>query len=292
MRMNNINNQTIQMYSVGLFSSWCFHKYTKTLFDCGDGISQFLRNKIFKVNRIMIGHPHIDHVAGLISFVGLRNIYAGGNDKPLEIWCDLDNPMMAKFAKIVSELHPKDTLKYKLSFKDIKPGQRIDVGSRCYIKAFRMEHSSIYGSIGFCIYQESKGLKPGIDPVTVKQKILSGELKKEEIMEQRDKRIFAYTLDNSGFDSEEIKGVEEVVLDCTFLNKEDRQAKTHATLKECEAVINAIGCKIAYLAHISPRYPIASRDMLVWNSSSGLWLGSTNVTFDEMSKQMPKNLDS
>lgn len=289
--MNDINNQTIQMYSVGLFGSWCFHKYTKTLFDCGDGASQVLRKGIFKINRIMIGHPHLDHIVGLISLIGLKNIAAGSavnNNRPLEIWGDLDNPMMAKFIRIIKELHPIDQLKYKLTFNDIKPGQRIDVGSRCYIKAFKMSHSSEYGSIGFCVYRESKGLKPGIDPSTVQKRIQSGEIKQADIMEQRDKKLFAYTLDNSGFDIEEIRGVSEVVLDCTFLNEEDRGEKTHASLRECNEILKEIKCDYAYLAHISPRYEIASRDLLVWNHFSGYWLGGRNLTFEELSKQISR----
>jgi ribonuclease Z len=278
------------MYSVGLFSSWCFHKQTRTLFDCGDGVSQSLRNGIFKIDRVVLSHPHIDHVAGLVSLVGLRSLTAGGNDKPLDVWCDLDNPWMSKFVKLVQDLNPQERLKYKLTFKNIKAGDSIDIGGKHYIKVFKMNHSSVYGSLGFCVCQESKKLKPGIDPKTVGARIVSGELKQVDVMERKDIKLFAYTLDNSGFDTEEIKGVQEVVLDCTFLNESDRKEKTHASLKECEKVIMEIRPDRAYLAHISPRYEITYGEFLIWNKSSGLWLKDANVSFEEMSKQVSKEL--
>jgi hypothetical protein len=46
----------------------------------------------------------------------------------------------------------------------------------------------------------------------------------------------------------------------------------------------------AYLAHISPRYEITYGDFLIWNKSSGLWLKDANVSFEEMSKQVSKEL--
>jgi ribonuclease Z len=281
--MRYIDNENIRLYSVGLFGSWCLHKPTKTLFDCGDGVGQFLRYRIFAVDRIVLGHSHIDHISGLLAFIGLRNRTLGANEKPLEIVYNMDDPFLAKFISLVRDMYPQHSLKFPLYFHDIRPGCSYEISPKVYMKAFKTSHTN--WSQGFCVYNESYGLKPGVDPKTVGAKIRSGEIRREDVTVRRDIKTFAYLLDNAGFDVEEVVGAKELVLDCTFLNEEDRDKMTHATIRECEETIKASGCRKAYLAHISPRYERTRGEIMIWTAESGLTLNGRSVTFDEMAKE-------
>lgn len=278
--MRFIDNETIRLSSVGLYSSWCFHKPTRTLFDCGDGVSQNLKSKIFAVERIVLGHSHVDHIAGLLSFIGLRNKTKGANEKPLDVWVNKSDPFMVKYIRLIQEMFPQESLQYPLVFKDIRAGQTFEVGGKSYIKAFKVEHTEY--SLGFCVYNKSSCLKEGIDPKTIGAKLKSGELRKEDITVQKDVRAFAYILDSFKFNVEEILDVREAVLDCTFLNEADRNAWSHASLKECLKVIEDSKCHKAYLSHVSPRYNATRSFPLVWDMASGLTLGDNPISFEKL----------
>src|SRR6478609_8462522 len=73
-------------YSTAMYSSWFWHAPSRTLFDCGEGVTLFMRNYIFGVERILISHSHADHVNGLLSFIGARNSARGDKEKPLDIY--------------------------------------------------------------------------------------------------------------------------------------------------------------------------------------------------------------
>lgn len=283
MNMKYFSNENVKLYSVGLFGSWCFHKPTKTLFDCGDGVSQILRHGIFAIERVAIGHSHVDHISGLVALIGLRNKTKGSNDKPLDVLIHADDPFLRKYVEFINHLFPQESLKYKLTFIGVKPGQEIDVGNKTYIKVFKTEHTP--WSVGFCVCNESYGLAEGIDPAGIGAKIRSGVVKKEDVTVRRDIKTFAYVVDSSGFDVRNVSGVREIVLDCTFLNEADRDAVTHMSLLECEKAIRRIGCRQAYLSHISPRYKRTRGKTLLWTVSEGLLLDGKKVSFAEMSNE-------
>jgi len=51
-----------------------------------------------------------------------------------------------------------------------------------------------------------------------------------------------------------ISNCEKVVMDCTFLNKNDRTSMTHFTLDEAIDICSNVGVKTMYASHLSPRY--------------------------------------
>ena len=271
-------NENILIKSFGLYSSWCLLKPYQVLFDCGDGISQDLMSKIFSMDKVFLTHRHMDHLSGIFGMIGLRNRSLGGNDKPLEIWCNQKDNFFYKLPKLVEEIYPKKSLRYKLSFNHISPGESVSIGKNKYIKAFILNHNTL--SSGYCLCQKNYVLKNGLDPIKTGQMIKDKIVKRADVTERKDIQIFAYTLDNCGFDYSEVKDVKEIVLDCTFLNEKDRKEMTHCTFLECMKAIEEINCQKAYLSHISPRYRDFYRKTLIWHKDRGLFLNGKQIKKD------------
>jgi ribonuclease Z len=244
------DNFTIQ--SIGLFGSWCLHHPTNTLFDCGDGCALGLGYRNFAVDRIMISHSHVDHVSGLLAFIGIRNRTKGDNTKPLDIYYNSDDPYIYNHIEAIEKIYPQEFLKFSLTFIGISSDQRVWVNEKTYIKTFRTQHTD--WSMGFSVCDKSFRIKDGYDKKETGKLIKSGAINKDDVLERKDIIKFAYTLDNCGFNIAEIEGAHEVILDCTFLDANDRKGETHCSIAECEAIIEASKCRVAYLAHISPRY--------------------------------------
>ncbi len=268
--MKWLENENIRISSTGLFGSWCLHKPSRTLFDCGDGTAMQLGHRIFAPERIFIGHSHMDHLSGLLAFIGLRNRTKGANEKPLGIYGNMADPNIRKYASFVSSFYPQGQLKYKLTFNDIRPMGSVELDDKSYIVAFKTEHTE--WSMGFCFCRISHRLAPGVDPNTIGKRIRSGEVSRESVTVRSDIKEFAYVLDCSGFDYADVAGVKEIVLDCTFLSEDHRDEKTHMTFEECKAAIRAVSCRRAYLAHLSPRYGFPMGSIIVWDEKNGLSL--------------------
>lgn len=239
------------MSSVGLYSSWCLNKPFRTLFDCGDGCAQALKVGIFIPDKLFFSHSHIDHVAGLLSFCGLRNKTMGANDKPLTIYYPSGENSFDTYINMLDELIPQRFRKYDISWVKISSGDEVQIKKNICIKAFSTRHTK--NSLGYVIRQKGTKVKEGIDHAKVAEILASG-VDKNSVLEDHHTNLFAYTLDNCGFDIKETAGVHEIVLDATFLNPKDRDKPTHCTLEEARLAALAMGCKKAYFAHISPRY--------------------------------------
>jgi ribonuclease Z len=246
---NYIDNNNISLYSVGLFSSWCLHKPSRTLFDCGSGLSQILKYKIFVPERLCISHFHIDHTSDLLAFLGLRAKTKGANDKPLDIYYPDGDLKLKKYIDFCIDYVGQ--LSYEVKVFPIKEKQEIQIGKNLFLKAFKTIHTKY--SLGFLIFEKTRRVRDDINPNDIKSLLDQGH-NRDDLTVPAQTNLFAYTLDNCGFDYNEVMNVKEIVLDCTFLNEEDRKRNTHASLKDCMWVIDAIQCKVAYLAHISPRY--------------------------------------
>lgn len=250
-----LNTDNFLLNSKGLFSSWCLYKPHNILFDCGDGCAQYLKYGIFKPNIICFGHSHIDHVAGLLSFIGLRNKTKGDNFKPLTIIYPKGDFWFEKHIKYIFDIIPQEFLRFKINIVAIADGEKHELKKNVYIRAFKTNHTK--HSLGYVVCERGKGLKKQYAEIPdIGKKLGSGKIKKEDALEEREARKFAYTLDNCGFNTDEVAGVQEIILDCTFLEEKDRDNKkqTHCTKKECKEMLEKIKPKKYYLAHISPRY--------------------------------------
>jgi len=252
--MSNLEN--ISIHSMGLYSSWCYHKPSRILFDCGECCAINFRNEIYGVERIMLSHMHLDHIAGLPSFIGIRNSGRGDRGKPLDIYYPKDSHQYMKPMMDFIYATYGNKLSYKVSFIPIEAGFTLELTEDSYLKAFSMKHIKNGTTLGYKIVQKRNRLKPEYVGKDIASLIHSG-VNKANLTESYEANEFAYCLDSSGFDYEEIRDCGLAIMDSTFLNKNDRDDLTHFTLDEVVSICKNMNVKKVVCAHISPRYNVS-----------------------------------
>lgn len=244
----------ISIHSIGIYSSWCYYKPFRTLFDCGEGCASTFKNEIYGVERIFISHGHGDHILGLASFVGIRNSVRGDKEKPLDIYYPSDCWGMDDTIDYIRKRNRN--LTYKLNFIKIDAGFTLDLNKDSYIKAFSMKHQKNGDTLGYKIVTKRNRLKPEYVGKDIPVLIRSG-VPKNSLTERYEANEFAYCLDSSGFNYEEIRDCGLAIMDSTFLNKDDRDDLTHFTLDEVVSICKNMNVKKVVCAHISPRYNVS-----------------------------------
>jgi ribonuclease Z len=247
-----VKNSTIEIYSKGLYSSWCYHKPTRTLFDCGEGFASYQGNYAYGVERVMISHGHGDHVLGLPSFIGCRNSARGDREKPLEVYYPWGDKLVESVREFVMKRN--DNLHFDVRWHPIAPGHRVEITPKIFITSHANKHQKgDRFTLGYRINEHRTRLLDEYQGKDIRALLASG-VKREDISMSYDANIFAYALDAYYADGYLLKNAEMAVMDCTFIRKGDRDDNTHYTLDE--AVDDAISCgvKRVIAAHFSPRY--------------------------------------
>jgi ribonuclease Z len=245
--------ENVTIHSLGLYSSFCYHKPTRTLFDCGEGASMAFGNHIYGVERMLITHGHGDHVLGLPSFIGIRNSARGDKEKPLSVYYPSDNFGVRDVVDFVEKRNRK-WLSYELNWFAQTEEFSIELGNNKRIKSFKSKHQKFSTTFLYKIEESRTRLKAEFNGEDVPALLRSGKVDKKDLTDSYTHVEFAYLLDSCGFDVNEIKGATEVVIDCTFLKEEDRDDPTHFYLDEVLNICEVANVKKVTLAHISPRY--------------------------------------
>ncbi len=251
----------IRLFSKALYSSWCYHPTYSALFDAGEGCATHLGNVLPNVEKIFFSHGHGDHTLGLPSVVGCRNAAQGtsrnadtlDHNKPLTIYYPEDNDLFDDLFDFCGKRYD-GWLRYQLEVKPIIPGFTLQLGKNVYIKAIEMSHQKNGTTLGYVIYENRSRLKPQFVGQDIPALLKSGT-SRNELSETYRANLFAYCLDAYKIsDPTELSGCNVVVMDCTFLKKEDRTDMTHFTLDESVDLCKNVGVKKVIAAHISPRY--------------------------------------
>ena len=257
--MNNELN--ISIFSKALYSSWCYVPQHKILFDCGEGAATAIGNSLANIERIFIGHNHGDHTLGLPSIVGCRNSGRGisrnkdtqDHNKSLTIYYPKDNTHLNALFDFVMGRN-SNYLRYKITFVPIEAGFELDLGNKQYVRAFNMSHQKNVSTLGYVIYENRNRLKPEFLGKNIPELLKNG-LSKDAINESYRANIFAYCLDAYNIpDAYQLTGCKDVIMDCTFVNAEDRDDTTHFTIDEAFKLCKDVGIKKMYAAHLSGRY--------------------------------------
>ena len=133
----------------------------------------------------------------------------------------------------------------------------MEIGKNTFLRAFNMKHQKDQTTLGYVIYTIRTRLKAEYKDLgsSIGQMIKSGKVRSEDISESFRANLFAYCLDAYAIpDADQIKGCDDVIMDCTFVNSKDRTDMTHFTLDEAVDLCKNLGVKKMYAAHFSPRY--------------------------------------
>ena len=245
-------------FSRALFSTWIYHKRFNILFDCGEGVATSLQNRVFGIRRVFLSHGHADHIAGLVNLLNIRNLGAGDQTAPLQIYYPNNNKLLEYMIDYL--IRTQKDLSFPLTWIPLEPEQIIkleDQKGYIFIKTFETKHSHRQLSLGYNIIETRRRLKPeynGFNQTELNRIIW--EKGKEEIAENFDKIIFTYGGDSKPIDPAEIKDSLFLCHESTYLSKEDdeRDFQQHSFLEE--VLINAKEANIEtlLLIHTSLRY--------------------------------------
>lgn len=252
-----MSNTTIEIQSKAMYSTWCYHIPTRTLFDCGEGFATYQGNHIFGVERVCISHGHGDHILGLPSLVWSRNSARGDKAKPLTIYYPKGDVLVESIKRfIVDQYEVRGGLNFELRWVPLSSGNSIVINSSgtLQITTFTIKHQRGVLSLGYKIVERRNRLKQEYLGKDIPVLIRSGKTTKEQLTEWYSAIIFAYALDAYMVNGEDIKDAEYVVMDCTFIDHKDRKGDKHYTMQESYDLCDRYNVKYMIAAHFSGRY--------------------------------------
>ncbi len=245
----------IDIFSKGLYSSWCWHHPSRTLFDIGSGFSLFAGNFMYGVENICLSHAsHGDHVGDLLTFVGIRNSARGDKNKEVHIYYPIDNIAIEDYKDFINKRFGK-WLTFKIDWRPIYANHKILIDDNHYIQSFPMKHQKNALTLGYKICEVRSRLKSKWKGQNIPDLLKSG-LDKNELNENYIANLFSYCLDNYEINPEDVRDAELAVLDANFLNPQDRDDNTHATAEEAMKMAKFANIKNVLLAHVSSRYSL------------------------------------
>lgn len=239
----------LKAYSKGLYSNWFYYAPDRVLFDCGEGVTLFLKTGIFAIEKIFLSHGHVDHIAGLPALICLRESTKGDNSKPLTIYYPEQDRSIAHMRRFLDAM-AGGFIKYPLVWTAVRPGDRIEVKKGRVVEAFKANHSGEQ-PLGFRILETRKRLKPELQQLAAPQ---LAEIPYDSKYDHYEANRFSYSGDTMPLSPDLFRGAEILIHDCTFLSRADRKAPLHCTADEVFATAKAAEVKHLILCHISPRY--------------------------------------
>jgi ribonuclease Z len=266
-----------------MYSTWLYYAPDRIMFDCGEGVSTTLTNKIFAVQRIFLSHGHADHISGLWGFLNTRNSAMGEREKPLEIYYHKSSTRIRKYLEFVME--SSNRLKYEVEIYEIdeqfrlplfpKPENEetpgIGTGSKLireerkerFLEVFPTKHMETECTLGFHIKERRKRLKEAYRNLS--QEGIRAAIRKngrEAVSEYYDQNLFTYSGDGLLLPLDRMLNTDTLFHECTFLNGEDRKGENHTSLEEVVEQVLKAKPKEVYLYHISSRYSDTLRERI------------------------------
>ena len=250
-------------YSLALYSQWFYHKPTRCLFDAGEGVATTLGKKVFAIRHVFLSHGHEDHIAGVANLVNVRNLTAGEQDKPLNLYYPRHDPWIdALFEYIEKKL--SGLLRYPLYVQPVEPGDEIEIEEAkrpTKVIAFETTHAAGRLCLGYEIEEERKVLPPSLG------RDLESRPNEEPTTDERGQGVYMFTpiffYSGDGFRAyhSPYGRVELAVHEATFLERDAGEAASRVAHRHCtvESAIDwgaSEDAKALILCHISDRYSL------------------------------------
>ncbi|MBF0544192.1 MAG: MBL fold metallo-hydrolase [Candidatus Riflebacteria bacterium] len=247
-------------FSRALFSTWLYLRRFNLLFDAGEGVATNLLNRVFGIKRIFLSHGHVDHIAGLVNLVNIRNLGAGDQTAELTIYFPKHNILIERIQNYLSQT--QNELSFPLLWKPLEADEKIELDpkrGKTFLKTFRTIHSQKQLSLGFNIIETRRKLKDeyhGKNQDEINHAIWS--LGKENVAEPFEQTIFSYGGDSRPIDPNMVKGSLLLCHESTYLRPEDdeRNFQQHSILSEVIELATKADVKTLLLFHLSLRYTL------------------------------------
>jgi ribonuclease Z len=246
-------SEVLSGFSQALYSSWFWYAPARLLVDCGEGCATRLGSKCCTVEKVLLTHGHIDHIAGLPGLLWARAAGLSGQETPLEIWYPRGDEFVGDMRAFLEKTARR--VPFALSWHELEAGEVVPLRSARRAQTFPTKHMKCGNSLGFKIVETRRQLKAEhahLSGDELQTRARNGTL--NDLMTQYDALKIAFCGDSLPVDAQHVAGSEILLHEATFLRARERREQMHSTLDEALEV-GARACpKLLVLIHVSTRY--------------------------------------
>lgn len=246
-------SEVLSGFSQALYSNWFWYAPARLLVDCGEGCATTLGSKCCAVEKVLLTHGHIDHIAGLPGLLWARAAGLSGREKPLEIWYPRGDESIGDLREFLEKTARR--VPFALSWHELEAGDEIPLRSSRRAQTFPTKHMKSGRSLGFKIIETRRKLKD--EHAHLPETELQAHAQNRtlnEVLTNYDTLKIAFCGDSLPVEAQHVAGSEILLHEATFLGARERREQMHSTLDEALEV-GARACpKLLVLIHLSTRY--------------------------------------
>lgn len=246
-------------FSKALYSTWVFYKPDHLLLDCGEGAATTLGNGGYGIEKVLLTHGHMDHIAGLPVLLGSRAAGMGDPQKPLQIYYPRGDILILQMQEYLSKGHRN--LPYQLDWIALDEGDHIPLRGRRSLEIFRTRHSEKNLTIGYRLAEKRHRIKAefahlGKEDIA-KIARQDGKDAVAALSETYQANLLSFGGDGLPLNVDDVLNAEILFHEATLLDASERTGQMHSTLDEAVQTAAAAHVQTLVLYHISGRYRTA-----------------------------------
>jgi ribonuclease Z len=243
-------------FSMAMYSTWLWHKPSRSMFDAGEGISPTMRNHIFAIENVFLTHGHHDHVGGLAGLALARGAARGDKTKPFSVYhpggWDKIEALKAYIRSAAADMD------YQLHWVEVRDGDCVPVSDdgKTFVRAFRVNHSRRGLCLGYAMVEKRVRLRKEFAGLEGREiAAIVNQKGRDAINEPYEKIVFAYAGDCTPVAPDSVRGAEVLFHEGTFVGDEDMDPEGgHSTVRGAvESAVKA-GVGLLVVCHVSTRY--------------------------------------
>jgi len=211
-------------------------------------------DQVISIGHVLLTHGHMDHSAGFAYYLSNRN-FSGMSAGTIVVPANLIPPMR----EIIAAWGYLDGSRIPANLVGVRPGDEHQIKPNLFARAFPTKHSP--GSVGFCVLEKRKKLKPEYRELTGPQIV---ELKKQGIQIDYPVEIpiVSYLGDTQYVDFSQldyVKNSKILIAECTFYEEghtAKAEAGRHMHINELAELLSAMKNEHIIITHTTQRTPM------------------------------------
>jgi len=218
-------------------------------------------DQLIPINHVLLTHGHMDHAAGFAYYLSQRN-FCGQAPGTILAPANLLGPIQA----IIDAWGKLDGNRVPAKLVGVKPGDEYQIKPNLIARIFPTKHNR--GSVGFCVIETRKKLKPEYTKLTGPQIV---ELKKQgiQIDNPLEIPIVSYLGDTQYVDFAQLDYIAKskiLIAECTFYETDHEgraKAGKHMHVTELAGLLERMENEHIIITHLTQRTPMYEvRNML------------------------------